>query len=217
MTTATGPRPMTDTEREAWTMHLQKVPMPTIQARTELSPAQIAAAVDLGQVHARLAMQSSTAALLEPPAPAPPTIVVKSARTAPPAAASDEACLSLADLLAWAGQSGVTRAMTLAARVNEYLAELGKIQQQHEARTKAQAKVERLTAELEAAKNELRQAGGSASIRPVAAKAKPDADRRERLAAIRAWAPGAGYDVSPLGRIPQHIEDAYDAAHGAAS
>lgn len=214
MTTTTGPRPMTDTERQAWTMHLQKVPVPTIQARTDLSPVQIAAAVDLGQVHARLAMKSSTAALLEPPAPVPPTVVVKSARTAPEAPASDEGRPTVAELIAWAEKSGVTRAMTLAARVNEYLAELRKIQEQHDARIRAQAKVDRLAAELEAAKNELRQAGG-VNTRSAGSKSKPDESRRERLAAIRAWAPGVGHEVSPLGRIPQHIEDDYDAAMAA--
>lgn len=205
MTTATGPRPMTDAEREAWTLHLQKVPVPTIQARTKLVPSQIAAAVDLGQVHARLAMQSSTPVLLDSPSTTP-------VPGAAPKPATSESQLTTTKLLAWAEQSGLTRAVTLAARVREYLAELRKLQEQHDARTRAQAEVDRLTAELEAAKNALRQAGGGNAVR--AAGTKPDADR---LAAIRAWAPGAGFEVAPRGRIAQNIEAAYDAAHGVKS
>lgn len=213
MTIAAGPREMTDAEKEAWTLHLQKVPTPTIQVRTGLLPSQIAAAVDLGQVHARRAMQTSTAVLPEAPAPKP------SAAAAAPAAApvkpaskpaGDEGYLTTNKLLAWAQTSGVTRAVTLAARISEYLAELRRLQEQTSARARAQAEIERLTAELEAAKQALRQAGGTAAAKT---SSKPDAARREYLAAIRAWAPGAGHDVPPRGKIPQHIQDAFDAEH----
>jgi hypothetical protein len=213
MTTATGPRPMTEAEQEAWTMHLQKVPIPSIEHHTKLTPAQIAAAVDLGQVHAQLRMQSSTAVLLETPAqPKLPTVTVRSSTAGP---ALDDGRIPVGRLLAWAEETGPSKAKTLAARIKAQIDELRTIHAENDARTKAQAEVDRLTAELEAAKNALRQAGGSTNTRR--AGAKPSAEARARAAAIRAWAPGAGFEVSVLGRIPQHIEDAYDAAHPAAS
>ncbi|HEX5522679.1 MAG TPA: Lsr2 family protein [Pedococcus sp.] len=37
---------------------------------------------------------------------------------------------------------------------------------------------------------------------------------REHLAAVRAWARDNGYTVSDRGRVPVHIQDAFDEAHG---
>ncbi|QOR55802.1 MAG: hypothetical protein YHS30scaffold324_34 [Catenulispora phage 69_17] len=121
-------------------------------------------------------------------------------------------------VLRWAEASGLTRALTLAARVREQLAELRGLQEQTDARAKAQADVDKLTAELEAAKARLREAGGKQAA-PTTRRthgAVPDPARKERLDAIRAWAPGAGFEISPLGRIPRHVEVAFDAAHGGA-
>lgn len=118
-------------------------------------------------------------------------------------------------LLGWAEASGMARAMTLAARVREQLAELRRLQEETDARIRAQAEVDRLAAELAAARAKLR---GTISARPAGAKrgrgAKPDAARAARLVAIRTWAAEAGYEISPLGRIPRYVELAYDAAHG---
>jgi hypothetical protein len=36
---------------------------------------------------------------------------------------------------------------------------------------------------------------------------------REQLNAIRDWARGQGYDVRDRGRIPAHIEEAYNSRH----
>lgn len=207
MTTMTGPRPMTDAEKEAWTLHLQKVPVASIQQKTGLLPSQIAAAVDLGQVHARRAMESSTAVL---PAP-PPKVTAPKAPAPKPVDA--EGYLTVTKLLTWAEQSGHTRALTLASRIRTSIDELRAFHAQHDARAKAQAEVDRLTAELEAAKAALKQAGGGQprTVRP--AGAKPDEGRREQLAAIRTWAAAAGFEISPLGRIPQGVVAAYNAAH----
>lgn len=208
MTTTTGPRPMTDAEREAFTLHLQKVPVPTIQTRTGLVPSQIAAAVDLGQVHARLAMQSSTAVLLEPPAlPKPPTITVKSAAAAP----TDNGRMPIGQLLTWAEQSGPSRAKTLAARIRTQVDELRVLHTENDARAKAQAEVDRLSAELEAAKARLRTVGSGAA-RPAGAMPAPD--RKEFLATVRKWAAANGQHCNPLGRIPEHVLQAYRAATG---
>lgn len=127
--------------------------------------------------------------------------------------------MTVTSVLRWAEGSGITRAMKIAARVREQLSELRSLQEQTEARAEAQADVDKLTAELEAAKARLRQASGKPAAPAVrrAAGAVPDPKRKERLDAIRAWAPGAGFEISPLGRIPKHIEEAFDAAHGGAS
>lgn len=212
MTTTTGPRPMTDAEKEAFTLHLQKVPVPTIQARTGMVPSQIAAAVDLGQVHSRLAMQSSTAVLLEAPAqPKPPAVTVRSAAAEP---GVDDGRVSVGRLLAWAEQSGPSKAKTLAARIRTQIDELHTIHTENDARIKAQAEVDRLTAELEAAKAKLRATGASGSRASRPAGATPAPDRKEFLAAVRAWAAENGHAVNPLGRIPEHIMQAYRAATG---
>lgn len=205
MTITTGPRPLTDAEKEAWTLHLQKIPVSEIQQRTGLLPSQIAAAVDLGQVHARQAMQSSTAVLLpEAPKPAP----TPRPAVAPPS--KDDRILSVGQLLVWAEQSGHARALTLAARIRANVDELRTFHAQHDARTKAQADIDRLMAELEAAKTALREAGGRS--KPPAHAPKPDA-RAER-AAIRAWARMHGMEVADRGVLPDSIVTAYHAAGG---
>lgn len=66
MTSTTGPRPLTEVEREAYTLHVQRVPGSSIQNQTGLTPAQIAAAVDLAKIHNRRVLQPA-----EPAAPAP--------------------------------------------------------------------------------------------------------------------------------------------------
>lgn len=212
MTITTGPRPMSDAEREAFTLHLQKVPVPTIQVRTGLVPSQIAAAVDLGQVHARLAMKSSTAELLEQPVqPEPPAITVRSAANAPDV---DEGRVSVGRLLSWAEQSGPSKAKTLAARIRMQIDELRTIHAEHDARTKAQAEVDRLTAELEAAKAKLRAAGAGGHRTGRPAGITPAPDRKEYLATVRTWAAENGHACNPLGRIPGHVMEAYRAATG---
>src|SRR4051794_21278409 len=57
-----------------------------------------------------------------------------------------------------------------------------------------------------------RRGGRSSSGVPRARAASDDA--QDDPNAIREWAKGAGYDVSPRGRIAQKIRDAYRAALG---
>jgi hypothetical protein len=212
MTTMTGPRPLTDAETEAWTLHLQKVPVPEIQTRTGLLPSQIAAAVDLGQVHARRAMQSSTAVLL-PTEPKP----TPAAQPAPAPVSNGSRELSVGQLLTWAEQSGHTRALTLAARIRTAVDELRTFHVQHDARSKAQAEVDRLTAELEAAKAALRSVGAAAA-KPAAPASVPAAGSvLSRTSAIRKWAQQNGIACSTFGRIPRDVEVAYDAAQRSAA
>lgn len=54
--------------------------------------------------------------------------------------------------------------------------------------------------------------GGSATARPGAVRrpGAPVRRDREQLNAIREWARGQGYDVRERGRIPAHIEEAYN-------
>jgi len=218
-TTMNGLRPLTDTERDAVAMHLQKVPVPTIAMRTGLTSAQIAAAVDQNRVlaQASAAKPAPPAVTFTPPATSAPTASITPTQ---PAATEPAAKQNIAVLLAWAKSSGNTRAMTLAARVREHLEELRNIRNRDEERTAAQAEVERLAAELEAAKARLKQAGGktSAPSAPNASQrphgAVPSPDRKAHLAAVRTWAREQGHEVSDLGRVPAYIQTAYDAAHG---
>jgi hypothetical protein len=121
---------------------------------------------------------------------------------------------TISALLAWAEGSNLTRAMTVAARVREYLNELRNLQEQTEARAQAQADVDRLTAELEAAKAKLRQAGSGTARTGRPAGATPAPDRKEFLATVRKWATDNGHEISPLGRLPENVMQAYRAATG---
>ncbi|WP_274919485.1 histone-like nucleoid-structuring protein Lsr2 [Streptomyces sp. WZ-12] len=54
------------------------------------------------------------------------------------------------------------------------------------------------------------------SGRRVGKARKPRQERaasRDDSAAIRAWAKGAGYEVSDRGRVPTEVREAYDKAH----
>jgi len=63
-----GPRPMTRAEQDAFTLHIQRIPLADIEERTTLRRPRIAAAVDLAQVHAQLASQPPVP-VAEPPRP----------------------------------------------------------------------------------------------------------------------------------------------------
>ncbi len=124
-----------------------------------------------------------------------------------------EARRTISALLAWAEGSGLTRATTLAARIREQLDELRGLQEQNDVRAKAQADVDRLAAELDAAKARLKQAGGRAKA--LVQTSKPDA-KAERVV-IRAWAHEMGLAVSDRGVLADSIVTAYHAAHRTAS
>ncbi len=215
-----GLRPLTDAEREAVTLHLQRVPVPTITMRTNLSSEQIAAAVEQNRlrIQTEAAPRTAPAAAAKPEFRAPATPRAATAPASVPAARPPVGLDDTAEeLLAWAEASGQTRPATLAARIRSQLTELSAIRAHDEARSHAQAEVDRLTAELEAAKAALREAGGKTPATPRTAERpagrRPDPNRREQLAAIRTWAAANGHTVAPLGRIPQTVVDAYAAAH----
>ncbi len=66
----TGPRPMSRAEQDAFTLHVQRTPLEEIEERTTLRRPQIAAAVDLAQIHAQLAARPPVP-VAEPQRPAP--------------------------------------------------------------------------------------------------------------------------------------------------
>lgn len=51
-------------------------------------------------------------------------------------------------------------------------------------------------------------------VRAAAAKPAAPTARREELAAIREWANSNGWPVSPRGRIPANVVEAYEIANG---
>lgn len=75
---ATGPRPMEPREWEAYTLHLQRVPVEAIEEQTGLSRPRIAAAVDLGRLQAQEALKTG-ATNPRPAAPRPPAWIRKAA------------------------------------------------------------------------------------------------------------------------------------------
>lgn len=89
---------MTPAQREAFTLHAQRVPVETIQAKTELTRPQIAAAVDLGRRHAQAALQP-VAADPAPAAPQPPRVRRAAVRQLPGATIAPSPTLAVpADL-----------------------------------------------------------------------------------------------------------------------
>lgn len=57
---------------------------------------------------------------------------------------------------------------------------------------------------------------GSSAKKPGTAKVSSKTQEEEENARIRAWAAENGFDISPRGRLPQEVKDAYAAAqHGA--
>jgi len=71
---------MKPAEREAFTLHAQRVPVETIEEQTGLTRPQVAAAVDLGRLHAQAALQAEAA----PRQPAAPRQLVRVRRAVVP-------------------------------------------------------------------------------------------------------------------------------------
>lgn len=83
---------MTDAEREAFTLHAQRIPVEAIAEQTRLTRPQIAAAVDLGRLHARAALQTTVV-----PAPAAPQPRIRRAAVRQLPGASIAPSLTLAE------------------------------------------------------------------------------------------------------------------------
>jgi len=186
-TNGTDLRALTAPEQKAVELRQRNATEAAIRIETGLSSEQVDVAVQRHASWQKLRGKAASAALVQP-----------------------EYRRTVSALLTWAEASGVARAMTLAARVREQLAELRSLQEQTDARAKAQAEVDRLAAELEAAKARLKEAGGRS--KPSVQTAKPDA-KAER-AAIRAWARMHGMEVANRGVLPDSVVTAYHAANG---
>lgn len=74
----------------------------------------------------------------------------------------------------------------------------------------SQANADKLHQEMAPWVNAARRDTGKAG---TAKTRNTPAARKAKLDKIRAWAADNGYDVNPRGRVANHIEAAYDAAH----
>ncbi|MFE1452678.1 Lsr2 family DNA-binding protein [Streptomyces olivaceoviridis] len=130
---------------------------------------------------------------------------------------------SVEQLLAWAEAHPTAGIRNKAARVREDLAELTTRRAADDAQREAEARVAKLTAELEQAKEKLRAVKAGTHPAPAPATTAPTPIRpglgsgrtREELAAIRTWARANGHQVADAGMIRKSVIEAYDAAHQA--
>lgn len=194
----TALRSLTQREEKAVELHRRQIPMRAICVETGLDEEQIGVALERDAQWQTLRGQV---------APKPPEVQVRSTKP--------DGYKTVGALLAWAEQSGTTRALTLAARVREGIAELRALAENHEARIAAQADVDRLSAELEAAKAKLRDFSGRSRSAP--AGAAPASDHEDALtaegrAAIRTWARENGHVVHERGSIRTEVVQAWRAA-----
>lgn len=207
-------RPLTPIEEKAVELSQRGVPEYAITLQTRLSAEQITVALER---HAEWQQLSNGAK--------PPRAYVKRDAPArvelelnPPPAAETEPPRKLptAALLAWAEQHGPSRAKTLAARIRESLVELRVLHSNDTARAEAAAEVERLTAELEAAKANLREVSGKTTAKstPRSTAALSDAPDRAERDAIRAWAKANDVPCASVGSISSVTVAAYRAAIG---
>lgn len=126
-------------------------------------------------------------------------------------------------LLAWAEAHPAAGIRNKAARVRSDLAELTARRAADDAQREAEERVARLKAELEQAQEQLRAvkagprpAGAAPASAPTPIRAGLGSGRTPRdLAAIRAWARAAGYQVAGKGMVPKAVLAAYDAAQQA--
>lgn len=193
-----GLRPLTEFEREAVTLHMQKVPVAEIERKTGLSAPAIAAAVDQARVLAQaLPATPSPPALvaarkplsfpkpLELPKAAPTELAAEDVE--PPDVPAEEDRLYIEDpepaapdepiaaLLARAEASLQPRVRQLAADVRERLAEIGqRIDQDEKARTLTIA-AEVLRRQLADTEAELAALLGDDVVAPAPAESKPAA------------------------------------------
>lgn len=208
----TALRPLTPIEEKAVELAGRGIQDSAITLQTRLSAEQIATALERNAEWEKLrGAAKSTRAYVKRDAPER----VDAELNPPPAAEAARTPVPVAGLLKWAEQHGTSRAKTLAARVREQLLELRALHASDSARQEAAAKVARLTAELEAAKVELREVGRSKAAPADAVATSPD--RKAYLAAVRTWARANGHELSDYGQIRHDIEAAYLAATGGGS
>jgi hypothetical protein len=185
-----------------------------VEDETGLTRAQIAAAV--GRADANRAARP-TPANVQAPKPTPKPMAPASRYRSPvievtPTAVVNGADLDTVDeLLEWAEKDGPARAQSLAAKIRLQVEELRGISRRAEQVADAQEQVERLTAQLSAAREALRLAGGQ---KAKAAAPAPIVERTRNLE-IRAWARENGLEIGERGTIPAPVLAAYADAHPA--
>ncbi|MFH8939638.1 Lsr2 family DNA-binding protein [Streptomyces griseosporeus] len=142
-----------------------------------------------------------------------------------PASDNAEDTAGIEDLLSWAENHRAASIRNRAARVRADLTELTERRAADAAQRKAEERVAKTKAELEAAQAQLRavKAGGrsapalqEATTPPSSAPslaAETGKRSKEHLAAIRTWARANGYQVADRGTPAKSALDAYDAAH----
>lgn len=114
------------------------------------------------------------------------------------------------ELIAWGAAHASARVQALAARARAALNELAQLAARDEAVAKAEARVQRLKAQLANAEQDLRAVkNGTAKPQPPAAASNTGRD----YAAVRAWARENGFEVGAVGIPKRAVLDAYDAAH----
>jgi len=215
---------MTATEKEAFTLHAQLVPVQTIAEQLKLTRPQIAAAVDLGRLHARAALQPTA---VPAPAAQPPRVRKASVRQLPGATIAPSPTLAEpADLKPDAGERAAAAPPTVPAaprrpapkqQLRSPIKQPGKPVDRGEKIRTLRAVVEVLREQL--AKNEAELAelldttpepAPPAAPPTTAAGLDPATSRK-----ARAWAVAAGWAVPADGeRLPGAIVLAYLAAHG---
>lgn len=206
-------------EAQAVLMVRNGIDLVRVEDETGLTRAQIAAAVGRTDAnrHARPTPANVPAPKADPFAAhrvPKPTVTRKSAPAEPaaPRVVVNGADLdAIEELLAWADEHGPSRAATLASRIRGHVDELRGIARRAEEVKERHDEVERLTAQLAAAREALRLANGQKQ-KAAAASSAPSMDRA-RSRQIREWARENGHQVSDRGSIPAAVLSAFDAAH----
>jgi hypothetical protein len=184
-------------------MHHDGVDTSHIAAATGLTTTEIETAV----ANAAAIRQASTHPVRSAPgAPtaAPPVQLVRS--DAAKAATAPRTRGTITELLSWAQRHDDTRLRAAARRILDGLDDLRSRRATEEAARDAAAAVERLTAELRAAKQHARATGAAISTPPDLFAEATDAE-------IRRWAADLGRRVPRYGPVPQRIRDDYYDAH----
>lgn len=201
------------------------VPLAVIADEYGVSVEQVKAAVD----RARAARAASGRPQLPPPSTGAVNGTVRAAVIAAPVAktgrtAAAEAAVTavkkqldtgdlytIEELVDWGRTIGITRAATLAERVESAAGELRPMLARREEIDERKAEVAAAEEALRAARAALAQASGTRI--PAAASRASASNGGSSTAAIRSWALEHGYDVKPRGLLPGHVIDAYNAVH----
>jgi Transcription factor WhiB/Lsr2 len=116
-------------------------------------------------------------------------------------------------LIAWGAAHPTARVQGLASKARAALHELRQESERSAAVAEAEARVQRLEAQLANARRDLASAKGTSKTKGTSGGgARPDTDE---MRAIRKWAAANGHQVAPKGLIARTVIDAYRAAQQA--